>query len=192
MDPAALIPPPAFPRRKITAEEYSKTPEGPPYMQLIDGEYYVSESPVPKHQTISGKLHLLLGNWAERSRAGSIWCAPLDVYLSQYDVVQPDLFFISNARLPKLLGRRIHGPPDLVVEILSPSTSTLDLGKKRALYARSGVPELWIVDPESRQVRIYRFAEDTENPISVLRQGEKLASPILSGFEANVSDIFSG
>lgn len=178
--------------RKYTADDYRATPEGPPWIQLIDGKFYVSEAPTTFHQSISGKLYLALAIWAERTGAGVVYYAPVDVYLSDHDVVQPDLLFVAKEKMDIFQRGRVYGAPDLVVEILSPSTVALDTVKKRALYARVGVREMWVVDPKSRKIHIYRLREGSLDPIWTGGEGETLTSPVLPGFCAEISGIFSG
>ena len=188
MSPTSLSSPAV--KQRHTAEEYSRTPEGPPWMQLIDGEYYVADSPLDPHQAVVVNLGHLLVSWARSTASGLIRCAPLDVYLSDYDVVQPDLLYLSKEKYVLRRNGRIFGPPDLVVEILSPSTAALDLGPKRALYARSLVPEMWAVDPDLRQVSVFRFSQDPDRPIAVLPGEQKLSSPLLPRFSARILDLF--
>lgn len=191
MNPLLLQPVVASSAQRFTADDYRRTPEGPPWIQLVDGDYHVADAPSDVHQVISGNLYLRLGQWARAGDAGLVCYAPFDVYLSACDVVQPDLLFLSKSKFGLRRNGRIHGPPDLVVEILSSSTAELDLGPKRALYARSGVCEMWAVDPNARQVRLFRFALDPDRPVSVLSEGQSIASPLLPGFEAPVSEIFA-
>lgn len=91
---------------------------------------------------------------------GEVFDAPFDVVLSTYDVVEPDLVYLSNERASLLTEKNLPGPPDLVVEILSPDTSRRDLGIKRDLYERAGVLEYWTIDPDRDELTVCRRIDD--------------------------------
>src|ERR1043165_6802399 len=138
--------------RPITAADYRRLPEGPPYYQLIEGDLYMAPSPDRFHQDILGNLHFILRSHLEKSRSGSLHLAPSDVQLTNLNIFQPDLYYVSNTRKAILTDRGARGAPDLIVEILSPMSAKLDRGVKRELYARSGVEEMWIVDPAVKKI----------------------------------------
>jgi Uma2 family endonuclease len=127
---------------------YDLLPDQPRH-ELVFGRLYVTPSPFPWHQVVSEVLGQLLGRIANAAD-GLLFHAPLDVVLADHSVVQPDLIYFATARLP--IGNRIEVAPDLVVEILSPSTARFDRTKKRNLYAFFGVKEYWLVDHERRQI----------------------------------------
>jgi len=137
------------PRIKVTVSDYMTTPEDKRY-QLLDGELILAPSPTSRHQTILRELSATLHRFVTENWLGQVWFAPLDVVLSDYDVAQPDLLFVSNARSNVITEANIQGAPDLVAEILSPSSVEYDRGYKRTLYGRHGVREYWIVDPEDQ------------------------------------------
>ena len=111
---------------QITADEYQQLPEGPPYYQLIGGRLFMTPSPTTYHQKILGNLYLVLAPFVNKSELGEVYLAPLDVRLSEIDVFQPDLIFVSRERLQIIGESGLEGAPDLAVEILShqPSEST--------------------------------------------------------------------
>ena len=177
------------PTIKLTYEDYRKTPDDERY-ELLDGELVMTPAPRESHQRISGRLNMLLLQVADRTGAGRVYAAPFDVVLSDTDVVQPDLLFISNEREHTITEENVQGAPDLVVEILSPSTADRDLTIKRDLYARHGVREYWIVDTEAKTVTVLvrnaaGFAE-----AGVCGEGQTLASPTLEGFTITPDEIF--
>ena len=176
-------------QHKFTVDDYRALPDGPPHTQLIDGEFFVFESATPFHQQILGNLQVALVLWARATGGGTVALGPLDVYLSQFDVVQPDLIFIARDRL-SIIQRRIHGPPDLVIEILSPSTRAVDKGKKAALYARSGVKEMWIVEPELEAVMLHHFGKGGEMSVRTATGTDIIASSLLPGFEMKAAEVF--
>ena len=129
-----------------TYEDYAKLPEGAPY-QLIGGKLVMTPSPTPYHQEISKKIILKLSNFIEERALGHLYYAPLDVYLGERDIYQPDIIFISEERKEIIGPKMIKGAPDLIVEILSASTAYYDLREKFKIYEQNGVNEYWIVDP---------------------------------------------
>jgi len=126
-----------------------------------------------------------------RAAIGYIFVAPFDVILSDTNVVQPDIMFVSNARARIITDDNIRGAPDLVVEILSPSTAERDRIFKRSLYARHGVKEYWLVDTELRQIRQLLLDGDEFRLAGVFGMGDTLVSPTLNGYALNVSDAFA-
>lgn len=114
--------------------------------ELISGHLYVSPTPTRAHQELSKRLFRLLDR-AESAGIGKVYFAPVDVRFSDLDQVQPDLIFLSSRQLPMYRGSTVHGAPDLIVEVVSPSNRSYDLVAKRRLYERFGVPELWLFDP---------------------------------------------
>ncbi|HET8523717.1 MAG TPA: Uma2 family endonuclease [Thermomicrobiales bacterium] len=147
--------------RPFTYEDLLELPEDDGYRyEIIGGELFVSASPLKKHQWTSFRLSLLLGNYVLANDLGEVYHASVDVRLSPYDIVQPDLIFIRKDRTFIYGDRLVEGAPDLVVEILSPSTKQRDLGPKLALYARAGVREYWVADPEARTLTIHALTDD--------------------------------
>jgi Uma2 family endonuclease len=129
--------------------DYDQLPDQPRH-ELVFGRLYVTPSPFPRHQIVAQVLYRHLERIAEAA-GGIVFLAPLDVVLADHSVVQPDLLYISAARL-ELVGNRVEGAPDLVVEILSPGTARFDQGKKLQLYALHGVQEYWLVSHETRRI----------------------------------------
>ncbi len=174
----------------ITAAEYAGLPAGGPQYQLVEGDLLLNPAPIPLHQIISRNLEFLLFEYARRTGCGEIFYAPVDVFLSPHDVVQPDICLVLAANLRRISGRGIEGAPDLVVEVLSPGTESLDRGAKLKLYARAGVRELWLLDPRTRRTEIYDLERDPEKPCSVLGREENASSRLLPGFAADLKEVF--
>ena len=122
--------------------------------EIIAGLHVVSPAPSVAHQRISKRVFALLKAVVEDAGRGEVFYAPLDVELSQVDVVQPDIIVVLNANAHKVTPSRIKGAPDKVVEILSPGSRAHDTQRKRAAYERAGVPECWLVDPDSQEIRL--------------------------------------
>lgn len=175
----------------ITVHDYMAMPQGPPYHQLIDGELYLSPSPSWKHQDIALNIATKIRHYMETDDVGRVFVAPLDVCLTEINVYQPDVFFFSHSR-KKILGERcIEGAPDFVVEILSESTAHLDRGHKRKIYARTGVKELWHVDPELKQVEVFHLKESVDAP-ATYSDKEKFTSKFFPGLKFSCAEIFRG
>ena len=141
-------------RVHYTWDDYVELPDDGQRYEVIDGNLFVTPAPVFAHQLVSGELYDLLRGWAKRRAGGVVAYAPVDVVLANDTIVQPDLLWIAQERIRSIVGDRVTGIPDLVVEILSPSTARRDRHKKSEVYARFGAREYWIVDPEKRSVEI--------------------------------------
>lgn len=163
--------------------------------ELIDGVHYVTPSPNLDHQELMGRLHLALGNFlVGRRHLGRVFLSPLDVVLSNYDVVEPDLLFVAGDQQGILTEANVQGPPALVIEILSRSTRKRDEGIKRRLFEEKGVREYWIVDPKGQRVIIFRRQGDGSFPrVSDLAAGHAatLETPLLPGFELSIDELFA-
>ena len=177
---------------QYTYEDYLLFPEDGKRRELIDGERFMSPAPRTLHQSILGHLFNAFSNFLKQSRLGKIFMAPTDVVLSDLDVVQPDLLFISSINLHLITENNIQGAPDLVVEILSSSSRKTDEVIKRKLYEQYGVREYWIVDPELEMVKIYRMTEKGYSRMAELSSAsnEVLTTPLLSGMEIKLTEIF--
>jgi Uma2 family endonuclease len=179
---------------KLTYEDFCTLPTDGKRHELVDGEHFMSPAPSLRHQGILGRLFVALQLFLREHPLGVAFIAPVDVVLSDFNVVEPDLVFVSAARAGTLTEANIQGAPDLVVEILSEPTRRHDLQTKRRLYERFGVREYWVVDPvldtvmvfHLSGVRLERSAELT------LEAGAVLASAVLPGFELPLAAIFEG
>ena len=173
---------------KLTYNDYAKTPDDERY-ELIDGELIMAPAPYLAHQSVSFNLSSALGPVAQ-SGLGRFYAAPADVVLSAHDVVQPDLLFIAAERADIITEANVQGAPDLVVEILSQSTAQRDWTQKRELYARHGVKEMWLIDPDAKIVWQAFLNEGELAVVNVRTEGETLTSPTLGGFTINLSEVF--
>ena len=177
-------------RTKLTYQDYLNTPDDERY-ELIDGELIMSPSLRKAHQQTHAKLGTRLYTFVERHNLGEVYFAPFDVALSDTDVVQPDLLFVSRDRLYIITEDNIQGAPDLAIEILSPSTSARDKGYKRDLYAKHGVKEYWQVDTDAKLITVLSLnAYGDYDVAAVYGVGQTLASPLLPGFALNLDEIF--
>ena len=140
--------PEAAPSVKFTYEDFVNFPDDGKRHEIIDGEHYVTPSPSLKHQAIVANLIVSVATYLKANPIGFAVGSPLDVVFSELNVVEPDLQYISRERFDILTKQNVRGAPDLVVEILSPSTRRTDEITKRKLYERFGVQEYWVVDPD--------------------------------------------
>ncbi len=167
------------------AEDYWELGEGEPY-ELIRGRFIMSPSPTPLHQTILRKLSRVFEEIEDRS-GGICFIAPMDVVFSDDTILQPDLLYIAKERR-EIVKQRIEGPPDLVIEILSPGTERRDRLAKLDLYARYGVSEYWIVDPTSQ---LFEFLLNEEGRFVVLTQADdQFQSPRLPEVKIQLADFW--
>ena len=166
-----------------------ETPDDGRRYEIVGGRLVVSASPRLKHQKLSLRLTDLLYE-LEKAGLGELFEAPTDVELGPNDVVVPDLVFVTAARLGILGRQKIEGAPDILIEILSPSTSDRDQGEKRDLYARSGVAEYWMMDAERDGVRALALVGGADEPIP--HNGGVVQSLVVPEFRVDVAALFAG
>ena len=158
--------------------------------ELLGGEEFVSPSPTTGHQMVSGNAYFVIRAFASPRNLGRVFTAPTDVRLSAYDVLVPDLCFVSGERSSIIGKMAIEGPPDLVVEILSPSTQRQDQVRKFALYAARGIRENWLIDIETRGLTIYSLRDGQY--VALPMQDGMVASVVVPRLVVTVSDLFEG
>ena len=177
------------PKIKLTVADYLDTPEGV-RCQLLDGELILAAAPSNKHQTVAGSLFVALRHFVLSNDLGKVWIAPFDVVLSDHDVVQPDLLFVSHSWDAIITAANIQGAPDLAVEVLSPSTEGYDRGYKRELYARHGVREYWLVDPDLETIEVLTPGNGGFIRYALYNRRETLTSPLLPGLAVDLAAVF--
>jgi Uma2 family endonuclease len=175
----------------LTVENYKILPETGPRYQLIEGDLYMAPAPNRYHQDISRNLEYILVDYLEKHPIGTLYDAPFDVYLDEYNVFQPDILVVLNDRLSILTDAGAEGAPDFVVEILSPKTARLDKDNKRRVYATSGVRELWIIAPETKQIQVYLLAQDPANPVATYGEHDTFESALFPGLRIEAPAIFA-
>lgn len=174
---------------RFTYEDYLLLPEDSRY-EVVDGVLLLTPAPTPYHQTVAMRLGFLVHAFVESNRLGQIFIAPCDVVLSRFDVLQPDIFFISTGRLSIIGEKHISDAPDLVVEVLSPSTADRDQVAKAGQYAKFGVAEMWIVDPAAHTVEVLRNSPDGFRRESTYAATDVLRSPTIPGLEIPLHRVF--
>ncbi len=178
-------------RIPFTVRDYKALPESETKRyELLGGELVVVPSPTWKHQEISSRLQFHLQAFVDEHDLGHVVGAPLDVVLSEEDVVQPDILYISHERASIIREDGVYGAPDLIVEILSPSTAERDRTYKKTLYARHGVQEYWIVDPALSAVEVFTLKEESWERAALCNVEEALRSPLLPGLEISLTKVF--
>ena len=159
--------------------------------EVVDGVLLMAPAPNPMHQSISSRLHFYLYQNVDLSGLGKVLYAPLDVQLAPNTVVQPDLLVLLNANLGKITKSRIVGAPDLVVEIASPGTAAYDRLSKFQAYAKAGVEEYWIVNPERRSIEVAFLQNGAYASQGVFQGSNTLPSRIVPGIASvNVEQFF--
>lgn len=145
---------------KLTYEDYLQFPDDGRRHEIIGGEHYVSPSPSAAHQDASRHIQFQLYRDIELRGLGRVYNAPMDLQLSEVDVVQPDLILILYEHRDRISSSRLLGAPDLVVEILSAATSKRDRSLKLKLYEGMGIGEYWVVDTDAHELTRYRLEGD--------------------------------
>jgi Uma2 family endonuclease len=135
-------------------EVFNCLPEGT-LVQLIENNLIMSPAPLDRHQVLTGEIYADLLFFIRSAKIGVARIAPYDVYLDKNNAFQPDICFIATAHTDRIKANGLHGAPDLVVEVLSPSTARYDLGEKKDVYERCGVTEYWVIDPADESATGY-------------------------------------
>ena len=174
-----------------TYKDYCATPDDERY-ELLNGDLTMVPAPNMRHQSVLFRLARKLGDFTEEYGLGKVYVAPCDVVLSDTEVVQPDVLFVSRAREHTLTDENVRGAPDLVIEILSPSTADRDLGYKHDLYGRHGVLEYWIVDPMAETVAVHRQANGRLELADTFGRRDTLQTALLDGLQLELDYVFAG
>jgi Uma2 family endonuclease len=174
----------------LTEEDYYNLPDNGMRYQLIEGELYMAPAPNLYHQTISGNLEFIFRAYLEQNPLGILLHAPFDVVFHGESIWQPDIFVVLNANRHILKEQRCEGVPDFIIEILSQNNRELDLHTKRTIYARQGVTEYWIIDPEAKEILIYRFDENINEPVTRIKSPVKATSSLFPGLTIALEAIF--
>ncbi len=177
---------------EYTYEDYLKLPEEPGYRyEILEGNLVKEPSPSLQHQRVSRELEFELKKYFDEfDPEGEIFDAPLDVTLSNNNVVQPDILFISGARRDIMREKRIDGPCNLVVEIMSPSNYRKDRLKKMEIYRKAEIPHYWLLDPQENILEAYMLKG--ENYLLVFAGGpeDEFTHPEFSGLNLDLDKVF--
>jgi Uma2 family endonuclease len=178
---------------KLTYQDLRRMPDDGKRYELLDGEVYMTPAPSTRHQRTVGRLHVALAEFVQERGLGEVLLAPTDVVFGERTAVQPDLLYIGNDRASIVTELNVQGAPDLVVEVLSPSTASFDRDKKLQYYARAGVREIWYLDPLARTAEILELGPDGRYVVAGKLSGEsRLTSAVLPGLSLPLGDLFPG
>ena len=159
--------------------------------ELIEGELLMVAAPDVLHQDLSRDLEFVMWQYVKEKGLGKVLFAPVDVVLDEENVVQPDIIFIAREHLGIVHKRGIMGGPDLVVEILSPSSIYEDRYRKKTLYERFGIPEYWIVDQANRTIEVFVLGEGGYQLFSFASEKGAITSKVIAGFAVELCEIMS-
>lgn len=174
---------------RLTYEDYCLLSTDGKRHEIIDGEHFVTPSPLTPHQRLVTRLSYFLFAYLEAHPLGEVFVAPYDVVFSRYDVVEPDLVYISKERSDIITRKNVQGSPDLLVEVLSESTSDVDRTTKLKLFGRFDVQEYWIIDPEKPSAEVYRRGKEGLHLGANLQAADELSSPLFPGFALPLSKL---
>jgi Uma2 family endonuclease len=185
--PKVRIPKP----RLLGYEDYVRlTPPDSGNYELHNGLIIYRATPVPLHQIFLTNLLTEMTVYVKKHKLGRMLPAPMDTVFTPNDVLQPDLLYLSNERLHLVGAKKIEGAPDLVVEILSPSNHSKEMGYKKLIYELSGVREYWLVNLDKKTLTQYENVENEFYMRRVFQYADTLTSLILAGFETPMSELF--
>jgi Uma2 family endonuclease len=176
---------------RFKAADIWDTPEDGNRYEVIDGQLYMTPPPVPEHQGASGMLYGHIWRYVYERGRGRIFAAPIGVVLDDENGLQPDLIYLSPERLDLIGKRGVEGAPDLVVEILSPSTRARDRGLKMRRYAAAGVPHYWIVDPRARTLEAYQLGQQGYELTGKHGPGSTFRPALFPGLEIPIDDLWA-
>ncbi len=174
-----------------TFEDYLKLPDNGMRYEVIEGELFMSDAPSPRHQEVILRLAIFLFSFVEDHHLGKLYQSPIDVVMTDVATpVQPDLLFIANERLSIVQEKRIVGVPNLVVEVLSPGTAGVDRNRKFKTYARVGVAEYWLVDPDENILEVYVLRGQAYALLGTFQQNDTISSEVLAELALPARHIF--
>lgn len=177
-------------RTRMSTADYFALPETTQPMELINGELIVSPAPVPRHQRIILNTAFTLRD-ITKTTGGKVYVSPIDVYLDEGQVPQPDVVYLAPDSQCEVTDKRLVGPPDLVVEVFSPGSVRHDKIDKFGIYERYGVREYWMLDPQEQYIEVYRRDGDTLIHQGVYGPGQTFTSAVLAGATIAVDDLFA-
>ena len=175
---------------RFLAEDIWDTPDDGNRYEVIDGELYLTPPPIVIHQRGGGRLYLVIGKYLDEHPIGEVFMAPIGVTLDGANGLQPDIVYVSNERRGVIKERGIEGVPDLVVEVLSPSTEARDRGVKWRRYAAAGVPNYWLLAPRTLSLEVYALADAGYEPVGTHGPGSVFSPVLFPGLEISIDALW--
>lgn len=176
-------------KQKFTYNDYLLMPEDKRY-ELIEGEFYMVPVPDFTHQSVLRNMGFILWKFVKDKDLGIVLYAPFDIVFSEENVLQPDIIFLSKERLNLMTEKNLQGPPDIVVEILSPSSRERDRLIKKRIYADYGVREYWMVDTRVRSIEVLTLKEKGFETNGIFFLEDQLSSPLFSDLKMDMKEVF--
>ncbi len=178
-------------KRKYTYEDYLNLPDDGNRYEIINGDLIMTASPVTSHQKISIFLSTEIQVYVTKENIGFVFYSPYDVIFDDKNIYQPDILFISKENKNIITEENIKGSPDLIVEILSPSTAYYDLFEKKEVYEKFGVKEYWIVDPQKHWIEIYTLKQNKYVLFNRTEKKGKVKSSLFKKLDIDASKLFA-
>ena len=176
------------PQGQWTEADYFALPDTNRLVELSEGELIMPPHPTHTHQLIVLELATRMRAFAQKHDLGLVQIGPLPVRLWPGKIREPDILFVAKEHSDRI-GEQVYGPPDLVVEVLSPSTRRTDRLEKTMEYAQAGVMEYWIVDPHGQTVEVFILREGVYELLGKWGRGEEAASEVLAGFRVALDEV---
>lgn len=173
-----------------TEDAYFSLPDTNRIVELSEGEFVMPPHPTETHQRVLDALYAHMRAFVREHDLGTIRFAPLPVRLWPGKIREPDILFVAHAHANRI-AEKSYGPPDLVVEVLSPGTQSVDRGEKFLEYARAGIDEYWLVDPGAQTIEVFVLKAEAFTRLVKAGPGEKAHSRVLGGFDVAVDDVFT-
>lgn len=175
---------------KFTYQDLLSTPDDRHRYEIFEGELIMTPSPNTAHQNAVGNILTNVSIYVNTHDLGKVYCAPLDVYFDEETVVEPDILFVSKERLHIIDEQKVNGAPDLIVEVLSPSTAERDRGFKFKRYAHEGVKEYWIVDPKQKMIEVFMLGEKGFGLFGKYGGGDEVRSKVFSDLRFQAAEVW--
>lgn len=177
-------------RVPLTHADYVLLPDDGRRWELLEGDFHVSPAPTSWHQAVVAELVFQFMSAFRTSGAARVLPSPIDVMLDDTNTVQPDVVVVRHERRHLISKRGVVGAPDLVVEVISPDYASKDAVLKRHLYARFGVPEYWLVDPEERTVSLLTLRDGKYVETTSLRASGVTESGVFPALKVPLDQLF--
>jgi len=179
------------PQGEWTEADYFGLPDTNRIIELSEGEFIMPPHPTETHQRVLARLYRAMDSFIQQHDLGIIRFSALPVRLWPGKIREPDILFVSHAHADRI-GEQCYGPPDLVVEVISPSTRRTDQLEKRQEYAQAGIAEYWLVDPDPQIIEVLTLTEGVYTLMGQFRAGQTAHSQVLEGFRVTVDEVFAG